>query len=210
MNTHEKFVITISREVGSGGRSIGRKLAEKLQVRFLDKQLIGELIRRFNLSAGEIERIKGKKTNWFSEFAAFVKAAPSQETLLGPSPAEYQVTTTEDIFRCAREIMTAFAQEGSCVIAGRSAFFVLKDEPNKLDIFIHASREHRVERIMQKQGVSEAEAQQIIEKVDEGREHFVKRFARVSRYDLRNYDLVLNMDNLSADQAVELILQYLQ
>ena len=63
---------------------------------------------------------------------------------------------------------------------------------------------------MQKQGVSEAEAQQIIEKVDEGREHFVKRFARVSRYDLRNYDLVLNMDKLSADQAVELILQYLQ
>ena len=182
----------------------------RLQVRFLDKQLIGELIRRFNLSAGEIERIKGKKTNWFSEFAAFVKAAPSQETLLGPSPAEYQVTTTEDIFRCEREILTAFAQEGSCVIAGRSAFFVLKDEPNKLDIFIHASREHRVERIMQKQGVSEAEAQQIIEKVDEGREHFVKRFARVSRYDLRNYDLILNMDKLSEDQAVELILQYLQ
>ena len=210
MNTHGKFVITISREVGSGGRSIGRKLAEKLQVRFLDKQLIEELIRRFNLSAGEIERIKGKKSNWFSEFAAFVKAAPSQETLLGPSPAEYLVTTTEDIFRCEREVLTAFAQEGSCVIAGRSGFFILKDHPNKFDVFIHASRPKRIRRVMEKQQLSEEQAGIVIDAVDASRENFVQRFSGTSRYDVRNYDLVVNVDNMTEEEAAGHILERIE
>ena len=98
----------------------------------------------------------------------------------------------------------------SCVIAGRSGFFVLKDFPNKVDIFITAPREKRIQRVMVKQHLSEQEAAAAIDRVDEGRENYIKRYAGTSRYDVRNYDLVINMDNFPDENAaVELILEYL-
>ena len=77
MNTNEKFVITISRELGSGGHTIARKLAERLGVRLIDKQLIRELSKRFNLTPATIERLKGEKKQWLSDFLRRVAPAPS-------------------------------------------------------------------------------------------------------------------------------------
>ena len=68
MDTNEKFVITLSREIGSGGRTIGKKLAEKLGVPFCDKAVIRGLVDHFDLSAYNIEKIKGEKKNWLSDF----------------------------------------------------------------------------------------------------------------------------------------------
>ena len=107
------------------------------------------------------------------------------------------------------EILNAVADEGSCVIAGRSAFFVLKDRPNKVDIFITASKEHRIGRIMAKQNMEREEAVQLMEKIDAGRDNYVKRYTGQSRYDMRNYDLVLDMDYLTEDEAVEKILAFI-
>ena len=70
MNTKEPFVITISREVGSGGHTVGSMLAKKLDIRFCDKQLLESLEKQFDLSAGEIEKLKGKKKNWLADFAS--------------------------------------------------------------------------------------------------------------------------------------------
>ena len=93
------------------------------------------------------------------------------------------------------------------MIAGRSGFFVLKDHPNKFDVFIHASKPNRVKRIMRKQELSEKEAEEVISYVDKARENYIQQYASTSRYDLRNYDIVLNMDYLTEDQAVDLILK---
>ena len=211
MNTESPFVITISRELGSGGRSIGEKLAGKLGVRYCDKLLIRSLVSQFNLTTYEIEKIKAKKKNWLADFLEKVAPVPRADMILGPRPGQDETpfphfTTSEEIFAAETEILHAVADEGSCVIAGRSGFFVLKDHPNKLDVFIRASRAKRIERVMTKQGVAREEAATIIDSVDEGRDNFVKHFAGTSRYDARNYDLVLNVDNLDEDDAVELIL----
>ena len=121
-----------------------------------------------------------------------------------PTPA------SEELYKAETEILKAIAAEGSCVIAGRLAFFALKDCPNKVDIFITASLQNRVERVMRKQNLTEAEAREAIDRVDRGRENYVKRFSGLSRYDARNYDLVLNMDHLKdEDEAVAVILKYL-
>ena len=69
MNKNEKFVITINRELGSGGRTVGRKLAEKLNVEFYDKTLIRELTEKFNLTVEEVEKMKGRSHTWWSELA---------------------------------------------------------------------------------------------------------------------------------------------
>ena len=106
------------------------------------------------------------------------------------------------------QILQAIAQEGSCVIAGRSAFYLLKDCTNKLDIFITASREKRIERVMAKQKLSAQDAAETIDRIDQYRENYIQRIAGVSRYDIRNYDCVINMDQLAdEDAAVALILQ---
>ena len=175
----EPFVITISREVGSGGRTIGRKLAEKLGVRFSDKELIDSLQAKFNLSPKSIEELKGKKKRWMDDFIQMVAPVPMSGLLVnGDSDyiSEYNTSlNVNDVFEAEKEILNGIADQGSCVIAGRSGFFVLKDRPNKVDVLITASRENRIARIMSKQGLSRDKAQEVIEKVDNARDNYVLR-----------------------------------
>ena len=214
MNLKEPFVITISRELGSGGRTVGRKLAAELNVRYSDKELVNQLMDQFKLTTSGIEQLKGKKKNWMADFIQFVAPMPKVKMLVDTDSKFVQEfrpdVTTNDLFKAESEILQAIAAEGSCVIAGRSGFFVLKDHPNKLDIFITASMEHRIERVMRKQQLSREGAEAAIKRVDEMRDNYVQRYAGTSRYDLRNYDLVLNMDDLSEEDAVKLILKFIK
>jgi cytidylate kinase len=95
------------------------------------------------------------------------------------------------------------------VIAGRSAFFILSSHPNRLSILIQASMEHRIERVMRKQNMSREDAIETINKVDKMREDYVKNYAYTSRYDTRNYDLVINMDGKTEEEVANLILAYI-
>lgn len=213
MNTNEKFVITISRELGSGGHTIAQKLAEKMGVRLYDKELIKQLSERFNLNQTSIERLKAQKKNWMSDFVRLVFPAPAPTSFTAAEPIhtkhEYDPeVTTDDIFLAETEILRGLAEEGSCVIAGRSGFFALKDCPNKVDIFITASRENRIARVMRKQNLSREMAEEDIDRVDKARENYIKRYAGVSRYDARNYNLTINVDGMTEDQAVDVILAY--
>ena len=213
MNTKEPFVITISREVGSGGRTVGRILAEKFNVRYCDKQLLESLEKQFGLSAGRIEKLKGEKKRWFADFIEKVSPVPSASALgLDPEYSrEFRVEVTpEVIFKAESEILKGFAELGPCVIAGRSGFFVLKDHPNKLDVFISASLPNRIERVMSKQNLSRESAQSVIDGIDKARENYIKRFAGVSRYDSRNYDLCINADGHAEEELADLILAYIK
>ena len=209
----DPFVITISRTVGSGGRTIGRKLAERLGVRFSDKELIDALQNKFNLTAESIEELKGKKKRWLDDFIQMVAPVPMSGLLVsGESDyvSEYnQSLSVNDVFEAEKEILNGIADQGSCVIAGRSGFFVLKDRPNKVDILITASRENRIARIMSKQNLSYEKAAQVLDSVDKARDNYVLRYTGQSRYDARNYHIVLNMDYITEDKAVAMILSYL-
>ena len=209
----DPFVITISRTVGSGGRTIGRKLAERLGVRFSDKELIDALQNKFNLTAESIEELKGKKKRWLDDFIQMVAPVPMSGLLVsGESDyvSEYNSTlSVNDVFEAEKEILNGIADEGSCVIAGRLGFFVLKDRPNKVDILITASRENRIARIMSKQNLSRQKAEEVIDSVDKARDNYVMRYTGQSRYDARNYHIVLNMDYITEDKAVDMILSYL-
>ncbi len=189
MNTNSKFIITINRELGSGGRTVGRKLAEKLGVPYHDKTLIQALQERYNLTAEQIEQLKGHEISWWESF---------------------KQKMTEDVFRAETQILKALAKDQSCVIAGRTAFYMFRDHPNHLSVFIHASMLNRMERVAREQDMSKEQARLVIDKVDKMRENYVNEFAGTSRYDARNYHLVLNMDELSEDAAVDLILQYIR
>lgn len=214
MTTQQPFIITISRELGSGGRTVGRLLAERLGVRYSDKELIKALREQFHLTTEAIEVLKGEKRDWLTSLLRKMAPRPKAENVVEWDESfvkEYQPNITSDeIFEAEKQILQGIAKQGSCVFVGRSAFHVLKDFPNKVDILITAPREKRIQRVMAKQNLSEKEAAEAIDRVDQGRERYIKRYAGVSRYDTRNYDLVINMDNLPDENAaVDLILQYL-
>ena len=211
MKKNEKFVITINRELGSGGRTIGRKLAEKLGVEFYDKALIKELEKKYNLSVEEIEKLKGRNHSWWAELKRIMNiSALANANYFVPKPSdEPDLLTTDEMFEAEKEILKGIAEEESCVIAGRSGFFVFKNHPNHLSILIQASLPFRIERITRKQNMSEEEARKTIELVDQMRENYVTKYTKTSRYDTRNYDLVISADGKTEDEVVDIILQYI-
>jgi cytidylate kinase len=211
MKQDEKFVITINRELGSGGRSIGEKLAKSLSVPFYDKALIQQLKEKYGLSTEEIERLKGQQHNWWADFKRSLKLMPSYAApqYISGKTAMPDFLITDDIFQAETEILKGIADDGSCVIAGRSGFHIFRDHPNHLSILIQASMDYRVSRLMKKQSISAEEARKIIDEVDKGRENYVKKYTGSSRYDTRNYQLVINVDGHSEDEIVEMILMYL-
>jgi cytidylate kinase len=167
------------------------------------------LEKKYNLSVEEIERMKGKSVRWWSDFNRVMRVGENPRLYVEKEGDEPDIVTTEVIFKAEKEILQAIAQDESCVIAGRTGFFVLKDHPNHLSILIQASMEHRLERVMRKKKISEDEARKIIQKVDNMREKYVSKFANTSRYDARNYDLVINMDGKTEEDAADLIMMYI-
>ena len=201
MNKKEKFVITINRELGSGGRTVGRKLAEQLGAKYYDKAIVQGLTEKYSLSIEEIEKLKAQeKSTWWDELQERCKSLLSANQQEKPS--------TSAMFETERKILEGLAREESCVVAGRSAFLIFRDYPNRLNVFIQASTEHRIERLIKKRGVSYAAALDILDEVDEGREAYLKRYSDRSRYDTRNYDVVLSMDHMTEDDAVAVIMEF--
>lgn len=212
MKLDEKYVITINRELGSGGRTIGEKLAKRLGVPFYDKALIQQLEKKYDLTSEEIERLKGQKHNWWADFKRSLKIMPSfaAPQIIPGNTAMPDFLVTNDIFKSETEILKGICADESCVIAGRSGFYVLRDHPNHLSILIQAKMEYRVKRLMGRRGISEEEAIKIIKEVDKARESYVKKYTGTSRYDTRNYDMVFNVENHTEDEIVDLIVHYIK
>ena len=208
MKTNERFLVTISRELGSGGRTVGQLLADRLGVKFYDKYLLQRLVKEFGVDEKAIESLKGTKQGWWTEFCnKLTRTAGSGQYRFGLDSAEDGITP-DALYRAETRILGDIAAEESCVVAGRAGFYVLRSHPNMLRVCIRASAEHRLHRVMERQNLTEAE--EAIRKVDEMRENYVKHYTGTSRYDIRNYDLVLNMDSLSEEDAVEIIMAYIE
>lgn len=212
MNKNEKFVITINRELGSGGRTVGEKLAERLGVSFYDKALIKALEEKYHLTVEEIEKLKGQKNNWWSDFKRVVSVggALNQSVYYQvPVGSKSELLTTADLFNAETEILEGIAENESCVIAGRCGFFVFRNHPNHLSILILAPLEYRIQRVMRKKGLSHEEAEKIIRQVDRMRENYVTKYTNSSRYDARNYNIVISSDERTEDEIADLIVRYI-
>ena len=218
MNKQEKYVVTINRELGSGGRTVGRMLAEKLGVEFYDKALIEALQKKYNLNIEQIEKLKGQNHAWWAEFARSMFGVDLGVPNYGKMNAMYYLAvmdfsdvkpTSKEVFESETEILKGIAEAESCVVAGRSGFYVFRDHSNHLNVFIQASMPYRVERVMRKQQITEEEAVKTIKKVDKMRENYVKKYTGLSRYDTRNYDLVISADGKSEEQIVDIIMKYI-
>ena len=197
------FVITINREAGSGGNEIATKLGELLGVKVYGKEILASIREKYHLTNEDIEEIKAAKPGWWSDFCRFYKQFGTTAAIAYES---FEVDSSQLYEEEAKILKELVAQE-SCIIVGRTGFHVFKDNPNAMRILIIANPECRVKRLMERQNVDEKGAREIMERADKARENYTKAFAGVSRYDARNYDMVLNVSGFTTDQIAQFLAQ---
>ena len=196
-----KFVITINREAGSGGREIATKLGELLGVKVYAKEILASIREKYNLTEEEVERIKATKPGWWADFCRFYKQFGSTAAIAYES---FEVDSKQ-LYQEEEKILKDLAAQESCIIVGRTGFQIFKDNPDAMRLLIIADPECRVKRLMDRQGVNEQGARDIMERTDKARENYTKSFAGTSRYDARNYDMVLNVSGFTTDQVARFL-----
>ena len=197
----QKFVITINRESGSGGKEIATKLGELLGVKVYGKEILASILEKYNLTNEDAEKIKATKPGWWADFCRFYKQFGTTAAIAYDS---FEVDSKQ-LFIEEEQILRNLASQESCIIVGRTGFHIFKDNPDAMRLLIIADPECRVKRLMERQNVDEQGAREIMERADKARENYTKSFAGTSRYDARNYDMVLNVSGFTTDQVAQFL-----
>lgn len=201
----ENIVITIARQYGSGGKTVGEMLAKKLNIHYYDK----ELMKLASDDSGINEALfvnadeKIKSTRLFH----IAKSAYSGE-LIPPESDDF--TSTDNLFNYQAKIIRRLAEEEPCVIIGRCADYVLKEYDNVLSVFVHAPMDFCMEQAAKKHSMSAKELEKFIIKTDKHRAEYYKYHTGREWTDARNYDLCLDSSKLGFERCVEEIIAYIK
>lgn len=190
-------IITINREFESCGSEIAQAVAQRLNLPYVDKFLITEAAQQGGFSLESIEATDEKLASRFEYSQA--EAAHYYSGSASPLPTSEQVAQVQ--FRLIQEL----AEKGPCLIVGRCANYLLRDREDVLDVFVHAGRDYRVNRTMEKLGLSERKAVRLLKHTDKARKAYYKRYTGMDWNDPNSYHLILNADKMSFDLCVELI-----
>ncbi len=200
MNT----IITISRQAGSGGREIGKGLAETFNIPFYDKEIIAMAAEKSGMNKEIVENLDEKAAN------RFLYAVPSGLPSLGQAAATgmYTMPLSDTLFLAEYEIIKKLAEEGPCILVGRCSDYVLKDLPNHVSIFIHADKEFRAARIAEYESIGIKDAMNSLHKYDKERRRYHDYYAANSWGNAEYYDLTLNTGVIGIAKAIEIIASF--
>lgn len=202
MNKEEKFVITISRQFGTGGHEIGAEIARRLGVKLLDKQILNEMARKYNIVEEAVEKIEARNPLWRDDFTQFYRSYMAAVEYNGQEHDQ----TSRQLFDAQAEVIRKIAAQESCVLIGRCGFHIFRNHPNALKIFIHADDGCRKKRIGTKYDISETDAAAMIVDNDYSRELYTKNFTGSDWQDARNYDVSLNVRKFGVNGAVDFLM----
>lgn len=199
----EKFIVTIARGFGSGGRTIGKMLSEKLGVKFYDK----DLIRMASDASGINEALFGQNDEK-TKAGVFNKPGVYKGEIIAPGKSGF--ISEENLFNYQAMVIKQIAAEGSCVIVGRCADYVLRDDPAVVRVFIYADEENCIRNAAEVRGITDRkEAIKIITSTDKERAAYYKTHTGREWIDARNYDLCLNSGNLGFEKCVDIISDFI-
>ena len=202
MNKEDKFVITISRQFGTGGHEIGAELARRLGVKLLDKQILNEVASRFCAVEDAVEKIEARNPLWRDDFTSFYRQYMAGIEYNGQEHDQ----TSSRLFEAQAEAIRKIASEESCVLIGRCGFHIFRDHPNALKIFIHADDICRRRRISEKYDISDQDAAAMVVDNDYSRELYTKTFTGSDWQDARNYDVTINVRQFGVNGAVDFLM----
>ena len=198
-------VITIARQYGSGGKTIGKMLAEDLGIHFYNR----EILRMASDESGINEQLFGQvdervKTNLLYRIAKRIR----NEEVLPPDSDDF--LSTNNLFNYQAKVIRQLADEESCVIIGRCADYVLQDYDNVVSVFIHGPYDFCLEQAMKVNAKSESEMRKYMEKRDKYSGEYYKYYTGKDWFDARNYHLCLDSSKLGFDGCVEAIKAYMK
>lgn len=206
MNKEDKFVITISRQFGTGGHEIGAELARRLGVKLLDKQILNEVASRMRSVEDAVEKIEARNPLWRDDFTNFYRTYMANAEYNGME----QEQTSRKLFRAQADAIRRIADEESCIIIGRCGFDIFADHPNALKIFIHSTMDVRKRRIAEKYDISESDAAAMIVDNDYSRELYTKTFTGRDWKDATNYDISLDVRKFGVNGAVDFLMHCIE
>ena len=187
----KNHVITISREFGSGGRTIGKTVAEKLGIPCYDNELIQKIAEE-----------SGFKADYIKEAGEY---APGGFLASAFSHRNNGTNNTDYLWEIQYNIITDLAQKGPCVIVGRCADYILRGKADCLRVFVHADMEFRAERIVKVYGERDESPEQRLKDKDKRRAAYYRFYTDMKWGDARNYDVALNSGTIGIEKCADLI-----
>jgi hypothetical protein len=200
----KKYVITIARGYGSGGRTIGKMLSEELGIPYYDR----DLLRLASDDSGINEQLFAKADEKLKKTLLFRIASKVYKGELIP-PDSDDFVSNDNLFNYQAKIIKELADTESCIIIGRCADYILKDYPNVVKLFVHAPLEDCIKTLKEMTGKSEKELEKQIASIDKHRIEYYKYYTGRNWGDAKNYDLCLNSSQLGFDKCVEIVKAYL-
>ena len=194
---NKKYVITISRQFGSLGRPIAKKMSELLNIEYYDRDLVDEAAKKLQLPESVISE---------EEENATVKIPFYLRRMIFPLGKNTN-SKQDEIFNAQQNIIKFLADRESCIIVGRCSDFILSEEENALHIYIYASFEERVKNCIKKLGLSEYEAKKMIVEVDEARKAYHMNYAGYLPDDKNHKDILIDSSILGIDGTAEYLVE---
>ena len=201
----DKIILTVGRQFGSGGREIGQRLAQELGISYYDSELITEAARQSGLCEEVFQQADERAASGLSY--AFTMGFSS---FMGGAFTPYNTVLSNDgLFKLQSDAIRRLA-ERSCVMVGRCADYSLRDDPACLSILIHSSAENRLQRIMSRQGCTEAEAREWMEQKDKQRAAYYNYYTNKTWGMAASYDLCVDASILGLEETVAYILRFIE
>lgn len=197
-------IYTIGREFGSGGREVGEKLAAKLGIKLYDKELLQQAAKDSGFCEEIFENHDEKPTNSF-----LYSLVMDTYSVSGYSAAPFlDMPLNHKVFLAQFETIKKIAEKESCVIVGRCADYALSDNPDCINVFIHADLDIRIKNVSRNLNITENKARDIINKTDKQRASYYNYYTSKKWGDSKSYNLSLDAGKLGTDNCVEMILKF--
>lgn len=197
-----RTVITIARQYGSGGREIGEMLAQKLGVPYYDKELIALAAKKSGLSEEVFRQADERATS-----SLLYSLVMGTYGFGGGVAGMNDMPINDKLFLIQADIIRKAAEKGACVIVGRCADYVLRERKDCLKVFIHADRDSRLLRAVEKYGIDPAKVSDFLTKKDKQRANYYNFYTNKKWDSMQNYDLTIDSSVFTSEQAVELIIK---
>ena len=195
----KKIIITIGRQYGSGGRYVGKKLAEQLGIAFYDKELINLASKESGICGEFFEKADERNSG------SLLKALAMGFSMNNAIFQSNDYLSNESLFQIQSDVIRKVAAEQSCILVGRCADYILKDKADCLKVFIHADMAFRAERIVKVYGEREQSPEQRLKDKDKRRAAYHRFYTDMKWGHAQNYDLTLNSGTLGIDRCVDII-----
>ncbi len=197
----KKIIITIGRELGSGGRTIGKMVAEKLGIDYYDYEIIDETAKKSGFSTDFVQQSEQRVTS-----SLLYNLALGSTYGMSPYGRVGGVNLETQIFLTQQKVIREMADKGSCVIVGRCADYILKEYDNVFKVFVYADLEHRRNHLVENYGYKPELTLKEIKKADKRRSGHYLAFTEQRWGNRENYDLMINSGLLGTEKSAELII----